>query len=184
MLKKWNLIFSVLFMLCVFAFTGYAQQADVTKQGEVEITKAIAVLHPTDGYSVHGTVTFTKVDGGIKVVADVQDLSPGKHGFHIHSAGDCSAIDASSAGGHFNPEGTKHGGPESKERHVGDLGNLVAGDDGQAHYEWVDPLLSFEGLHDIIGRAVIVHLGPDDLTSQPSGNAGPRVACGVIGIID
>jgi superoxide dismutase, Cu-Zn family len=144
------------------------------------ITKAVANLGPTKGYDVKGTVTFTKVDGGIKIVADVEDLTPGEHGFHVHEFGDCSSPDGSSAGGHFNPDGVKHGAPDDPVRHVGDMGNLTAGKDGKAHYEWVDSLMTFDGPHNIIGRSVIVHGGADDLKSQPSGNAGPRVACGMI----
>jgi len=146
------------------------------------VTKAVAVLHPTEGNKVDGTITFTKVANGIEIVADVQGLSPGKHGFHIHEFGDCSAPDATSAGGHFNPENMPHGAPTDKERHVGDLGNLVADSEGNAHYERVDGQIAFAGAHSIIGLAVIVHQGEDDFTSQPTGNAGPRVACGVIGI--
>jgi Cu-Zn family superoxide dismutase len=147
-----------------------------------EITKAVAELHGTKGNDVSGIVTFTKEADGIRVVADITGLKPGKHGFHIHEYGDCTAEDGTSAGGHFNPENVQHGSPTDSIRHVGDLGNIEAGQDGKAHFEMTDALLSFSGSHSIIGRGVIVHGGEDDLTSQPSGNAGPRVACGVIGI--
>jgi Cu-Zn family superoxide dismutase len=157
------------------------EPAKVMKQPDsIAITKAIANLSPTKGNDVKGTVIFNKVDGGIKIVADVEGLTPGKHGFHVHEYGDCSSPDGSSAGGHFNPDGVKHGGPNDPVRHVGDMGNLLAGKDGKAHYEWIDSLMTFYGTHNIIGRSVIVHGGADDLKSQPSGNAGPRVACGVI----
>lgn len=147
-------------------------------------TKAVCVLYPTAGNNVHGVVTFTKVKGGIEVVADVEGLTPGEHGFHVHEYGDCTSPDGKSAGGHFNPDNTPHGAPtaDAKHRHVGDFGNITAGKDGKAHLDWIDPLISFEGAHNIIGRGIIVHGGKDDLTSQPSGNAGPRVAYGVIGI--
>lgn len=147
-----------------------------------EITKAVAELHGTKGNNVSGTITFTKEANWIRVIADIMGLSPGKHGFHIHEFGDCTADDGSSAGGHFNPEDVNHGAPTDSVRHVGDLGNIEAGQDGNAHFEVTDSLLSFSGLHSIIGRGVVVHGGEDDLTSQPAGNAGPRVACGVIGI--
>jgi Cu-Zn family superoxide dismutase len=146
------------------------------------ITRAVAVLHPTKGNSVRGIVTFTKEKGGIMVVADIEGLTPGKHGFHIHEYGDCSAPDGTSAGGHFNPEGKPHGAPTSQNRHVGDLGNIPANAEGKAHYEWTDPVMTFTGTRSIIGRAIIVHADEDDLKSQPTGNAGPRIACGVIGI--
>lgn len=147
-----------------------------------DISEAVCVLHPTEGNNVTGTVTFTKSGNGVKVVADVEGLTPGKHGFHIHQYGDCSAPDGTSAGGHFNPEGVDHGGPEADVRHVGDMGNLEAGNDGTAHLEYTDDMIQLTGEHGIIGRAIIVHAGEDDLTSQPTGAAGARVACGVIGI--
>lgn len=147
-----------------------------------EITKAICVLQPTEGNDVTGTVTFTKTSSGISIVADVNGLTPGKHGFHIHQYGDVSALDGTSAGGHFNPDGTQHGGPNATVRHVGDLGNIEADDSGHAHLEMTDQMISLNGAHSIIGRAIIVHAGEDDLTSQPTGAAGSRVAYGVIGI--
>ena len=144
--------------------------------------KAICVLYPTQGNNVTGTITFTKTDDGIKVVADLQGLSKGKHGFHIHEFGDCSFPDGTSAGGHFNPDKKSHGGPGEMSSHEGDLGNVEADASGKAHYEYTDKMISFDGSHSIIGRAVIVHKMEDDLKSQPVGNAGARVACGVIGL--
>ncbi len=155
--------------------------AIVSAQAE-SVTKAVAVLSPTKGSSVAGEVTFTKVDGGVKIVADVTGLTPGQHGFHIHEFGDCSAPDAASAGGHFNPNHMKHGGPDAAERHAGDFGNLEADASGKAHYERVDTMITLEGAESIVGHGVIVHAGADDLKSQPSGNAGARVACGAIGV--
>jgi Cu-Zn family superoxide dismutase len=147
-----------------------------------KIQKAICVLYPTQGNNVTGTITFTQIDSGIKVVADIQGLSKGKHGFHIHEFGDCSSADGSSAGGHFNPEGKSHGAPSDMMRHVGDLGNIEANDAGVAHLEFIDPMATLEGEHSIIGRSIIVHKSEDDLITQPTGNAGARVACGIIGI--
>lgn len=145
---------------------------------------ATATLRPTEGSEVRGTVTFTTVEGGVRVTARVTGLTEGDHGFHIHEYGDCSAPDGTSAGGHFNPDGSPHGAPMNppSARHVGDLGNIHAGADGVATYDRVDTELAFDGPHSILGRGVIVHEGADDLTSQPTGNAGARVACGVIGI--
>jgi Cu-Zn family superoxide dismutase len=158
------------------------QQSMSEKTARPDIQKAVAVLHPTLGNDVTGVVTFAKTANGIEVIADIDGLTPGKHGFHIHEYGDCSAGDATSAGGHFNPNNMPHGNRTEAQRHVGDLGNIVADSTGKAHLEWTDMLLAFSGPNDIIGRAVVVHGGEDDLQSQPSGNAGPRVACGVIGI--
>jgi len=146
------------------------------------IQQAVAVIHPVGGSRVQGTVHFVKQNKGIKIIADIKGLTPGKHGFHIHEFGDCTAADATSAGGHFNPEMKQHGAPTDLERHVGDLGNLEAGADSTAHYERTDTQITFSGAHSIIGRGVIIHSGEDDLVSQPTGNAGSRVACGVIGI--
>ena len=146
------------------------------------ISKAVCVMHSTQGNNVTGTVVFTKTDGGVKIVADLQGLTKGKHGFHIHECGDCSAPDGTSAGGHFNPASKSHGAPMDMGRHAGDMGNIEADDNGKAHLEYVDPMMSLAGEHSIIGRSVIVHKSEDDLKTQPTGNAGARVACGVIGI--
>jgi Cu-Zn family superoxide dismutase len=146
------------------------------------VTKAVAVLSPTQGNAVAGEVTFTKVDGGVKIVADVTGLTPGLHGFHIHEFGDCSAPDGASAGGHFNPHHMQHGGPDAEMRHAGDFGTLEADATGKAHYERVDTVISLEGADSIVGHAVIVHAKADDLKTQPTGNAGARVACGAIGV--
>lgn len=147
-----------------------------------EITRAIAVLSPTKGNSVHGTVTFEAVENGVHVTANVAGLTPGKHGFHIHEFGDCSADDGTSAGGHFNPSGMPHSMPSSDKRHAGDMGNIEADKDGNAHIDFVDAVMRLDGENSIIGHAVIVHEKEDDLKTQPTGNAGARVACGVIGI--
>jgi Cu-Zn family superoxide dismutase len=149
---------------------------------DMTISQAVAVMSPTEGNEARGVVTFTRTEEGIVVVADLVGLEPGKHGFHIHEFGDCSATDGTSAGGHFNPEGTEHAGPHDSSRHVGDLGNVEAGENGTAHHELTDIQIAFTGEHSIIGRGVILHAGEDDLTSQPTGAAGARVACGVVGI--
>ena len=146
------------------------------------VTEAVAELQPTEGNSVKGEVHFTQTDSGVEVTARITGLTPGKHGFHIHENGDCSAPDGSSAGGDFNPTGVDHGAPTAEVHHVGDLGNLEAGEDGVATYDETYDFLSLkEGdQNSILGRGVIVHAQPDDLTSQPTGAAGARVACGVI----
>jgi superoxide dismutase, Cu-Zn family len=160
-------------MLCALMFVALA-----TARAE----KAVAVLHAASGSKVTGTVTFTKTDEGVRVVADVDGLTPGEHGFHIHDFGDCTAADATTAGGHYNPGKHQHAGPDAEMRHKGDLGNLTADAAGKAHYERVDSKLQLSGEHSIVGRSVIVHEKVDDLKTQPTGNAGARVACGVIGL--
>ncbi|MDF3054191.1 MAG: Superoxide dismutase [Gammaproteobacteria bacterium] len=145
-------------------------------------SKAIAVLIPTQGQQASGTVLFTQTDKGVEVVADINGLKPGDHGFHIHEYGDCSAPDGTSAGEHFNPKDKHHASPQNNDRHAGDLGNIKADDKGKAHYTTLDKFISLKGTKNIIGRSVIVHADQDDLKTQPSGNAGARIACGVIGI--
>jgi len=147
-----------------------------------DVTKAIAVLKPTDGNKVWGWVTFTKDGDKVKVVGDIEGLTPGKHGFHVHEFGDCSAKDGTSAGGHFNPKSSPHAAHESSPRHVGDLGNIEAGADGKVHIDLTDSMMKLDGGDSIIGRGVIVHAAADDLKSQPAGNAGARQACAAIGI--
>ncbi|MBI3770036.1 MAG: superoxide dismutase family protein [Deltaproteobacteria bacterium] len=142
---------------------------------------AVATLQPKSGAQVTGTVTFTQKGDRVEVVANVKNLTPGKHGIHVHEKGDCSASDASSAGGHFAPGGGQHAGPTDPKRHAGDLGNLEAGADGSATLTTTTDMLHVgSGDHDVIGRAIIIHGDPDDLATQPSGNSGGRIACGVI----
>ena len=145
-------------------------------------TKAIAVLHPLGSSNVSGTVTFTASGNEVKVVADVTGLTPGKHGFHVHEFGDCSSPDGNSAGGHFNPTHKQHGAPDAADRHDGDLGNIMADSSGKAHLEWTDKVMKLSGPESIVGRSMIVHEKEDDLKTQPTGNSGGRLACGVIGV--
>lgn len=149
-----------------------------------EITEAVAVIHPTDGNTARGIVHFKQVGNRVKIVALIEGLNPdSRHGFHIHEFGDFSLPDAKSAGGHYNPEGKKHGGPADPDRHAGDLGNLEADAEGRAHYELAVDNISVNGPHNpILGRGVVVHAGPDDLVSQPTGNAGARIGFGIIGV--
>ena len=145
-------------------------------------TEALATLAPTEGSRVQGTVRFTQTDQGLQVTAQISGLEPNAlYGFHIHEVGDCSAPDASSAGGHYNPTGAAHGSPDSPEHHAGDLGNLETGEDGSARYERIMANLTLEGgPNPVMGRSVIVHANADDFATQPAGNAGARLACGVI----
>jgi Cu-Zn family superoxide dismutase len=124
-------------------------------------------------------VTFEQVGDEVKIVADVTGLTPGKHGFHIHDVGDCSAPDAASAGAHFNPTQHKHGGPATSDHHDGDLGNIVADASGKAHLEWKGKM-NLKGMNAVLAKSVVVHEKEDDLKTDPSGNSGARQACGVI----
>jgi Cu-Zn family superoxide dismutase len=145
-------------------------------------TKAVCVVHPLKDSHVHGIVVFTDKDGRVEITGEIMGLTPGKHGFHVHEFGDCSSPDGMSAGAHFNPDKEKHGGPHSKERHVGDLGNIEADASGKAVINMTDTLVQLHGPHSVIGRSLVVHAKADDLTSQPAGDAGGRIGCGIIGI--
>lgn len=137
-------------------------------------------LEPTTGSSVSGWVTFEPMADHVHIKAQITGLSPGKHGFHIHEKGDCSSGDGTSAGGHFNPAGMPHAGPDAEQRHAGDLGNLEADATGVANYERMDFGIQLTGENSILGRGVIVHASEDDFATQPTGAAGARLACGVI----
>jgi len=157
--------------------------AQPTKEGETKEghKKAICVLTPTKGSKVSGIVIFTVKDGAIDITGEVTGLTPGKHGFHVHEFGDMSSSDGLATGGHFNPEKEKHGGPHAMERHVGDLGNIEADASGTATIKMTDNMIKLYGKHSIIGHGLIVHAKADDLKTQPTGDAGGRVAQGVIG---
>jgi Cu-Zn family superoxide dismutase len=132
-----------------------------------------------------GTVTFTQEGSAVRIVADLAGVDGGaaKHGFHLHEHGTCEAHDGfKSAGGHWNPANTPHACPPEPNRHAGDLGNIEVGVDGAAHYETiVEGLTVTGGDRPVSGRALILHAGEDDCTTQPTGDAGDRLACGVIG---
>ena len=144
--------------------------------------RASASLQPTKGSKAFGEVTFEQAGGKVRVVANVAGLAPGReHGFHIHEAGDCSSGDGMSAKGHFNPFGKPHGHFGGPERHAGDLPPLKAAKNGRAKVDvMLDVITIGPGPGSIIGRGLIVHKDPDDYRTQPTGNAGARVACGVI----
>lgn len=144
--------------------------------------RATAGLKATKGNKTFGEADFEQVGNKVRAVIFVEGLKPGQeHGLHIHEKGDCSSGDGMSAGGHFNPHGKPHGHPSSSERHAGDLPSLSANKQGRAKVQVeVDGLTVAPGPASVIGRAVIVHADPDDYKTQPTGNAGARLACGVI----
>lgn len=147
-----------------------------------EALRATAALQPTKGSKAFGEVTFEQVGGKVHVVVFAQGLKPGQdHGFHIHEAGDCSSGDGMSAKGHFNPHGKPHGDPAKPDRHAGDLPSLKADKSGRAKLDvMVDAISIGSGAGNIVGRGMIIHADPDDYKTQPTGNAGARLACGVI----
>jgi len=147
-----------------------------------EPARATAQLQPTKGNKTFGEATFEQAGDKVHAVIYVQGLKPGQeHGLHIHEVGDCSSGDGMSAKGHFNPYGKPHGQPGSSDRHAGDLPALKAGKNGRAKVDvMLDVITVAPGPTSIVGRAVIVHADPDDYRTQPTGNAGARLACGVI----
>jgi len=169
----------VFLLVAAYGLSGCSKS---TEQGTTG-TKAIAMLYPTQGSKVQGVVSFSKERDGMHIEASIQGLSPGLHGFHIHEFGDCTSPDANSAGGHFNPTNMPHGSPTAEKHHGGDFGNIQADASGIAKLSMVTPALSFEGPNSILGRGLIVHAQADDFTTQPTGASGPRVACGVIGVM-
>lgn len=142
---------------------------------------AVAQVQPRSASQVVGRVWFTQGAHHTMVHYDLTGLKPGSaHGIHIHDKGDCSAPDATSAGGHFNPGAHPHAHPSAAVRHLGDLPNLQADATGVARGVFAVQTLELTGPQGVIGRAVVVHRDPDDYRSQPAGNSGPRVGCGVI----
>ena len=149
-----------------------------------KVTAAVAVVDGLGDHKVKGKVTFTQKADGVEIVGEFTGLQPGEHGFHVHEFGDCSMADGKCAGGHFNPNGGKHSSPSDPGRHAGDFGNIKADNTGKATYKMLDSMISLSGPTSIIGRSVIVHAKADDLKTQPSGDSGDRIGCGVIGIAD
>lgn len=168
-------------------FTGLAhadQHTDKSHLGH----RAVVVVQTTNAWqapqsSTMGTLVFEELAEGVRLKGKITGLEPkSKHGFHIHEFGDLSAKDGTSAGGHFNPHSKPHAAPEAKEHHAGDLGNIVADENGEVEIDKVLKGLRIDkGPHAVLGRAVVIHAGADDLKSQPSGSAGPRIGVGVIG---
>ncbi len=140
-----------------------------------------AQLSPTKGSTASGLMTFRQQGKEVLIQGSFDGLTPGAHGLHIHEGSDCGGVNARNAGGHLNPAGVRHGSPASPAHHLGDLPMLTAGKDGQARFQArMDGLTLDKGPKGISGRTVIVTARPDDFTTQPDGNSGPAVACGVI----
>jgi superoxide dismutase, Cu-Zn family len=144
--------------------------------------QAKAKIEPRSGSTVTGTATFTELaNGGVKVVVHIEKAPPGTHGLHVHEKGDCSDPEAKSAGGHFNPTAMPHAGPMDQEHHAGDLGNIEIKADGTGDLEIESRMLTVKpGGNSVVGKSVIFHEKADDLKTQPTGNAGGRLGCGVI----
>ncbi len=171
---------------CIFAYDAdedhdASTHAARAASAQASVTLANAVIQAKSGSTVHGMARFVAVNGGVEITITLEGATPGWHAVHIHEHGDCSADDASSAGGHFNPGGTDHGAPIAAVHHAGDLGSLFVRDDGTGYYKVFMPELTIDsGDHAVVGRSIVVHEKIDDLVSQPTGAAGGRVGCGEI----
>lgn len=169
-------LFAAAALLCS-AVSAQESTAKQPSEGRV----ATAILAATQGNEASGTVTFFEIEsGGVLIAAEVRGLTPGPHGFSIHVRGDCSAPDARSAGGHFNPNNGHHGAPNVSYSHAGDLGNLDADASGIAYFSFHADDLAFDGANSILNRSIVVREKGDDYLTQPDGDAGDRIACGVI----
>lgn len=146
-----------------------------------EYHKAQALIGPAPGWNISGIVEFEETPEGVLIKAKILNLPEGKHGFHIHENTQCEG-DFESAGGHYNPYNSKHGAPGDniRNRHVGDLGNLIADEFQVAHYQRVDNIIALRGPRAIIGLAVVIHEHSDNFETQPTGDSGSRIACGII----
>ncbi len=142
---------------------------------------AVATIEGASGSKISGQATFTQTDGAVKVEVSVKGFPPGLHGIHVHEKGECHPPDFMSSGGHFNPDNMPHGGPETPMHHAGDLGNIEVGADGTGKLVLTTKDLTVgEGTHSVVGRSIMIHEKEDDLKSQPAGNSGARIGCGVI----
>ena len=172
--------FALLTAALVAPMLVMGQQADGGKDKDATI-RAICILKPMSKSNVKGTIWFVQTGHKVMIKGEVTGLKEGKHGFHIHEFGDLTDAKGMSTGGHFNPTNKKHGKPSDEERHVGDLGNIVADKDGKAKINMTDTVISLHGKHSIVGRAVVIHEDEDDF-GQPVGHAGNRLAAGVVGL--
>jgi Cu-Zn family superoxide dismutase len=151
------------------------------KGSAAKALEATAKLESRSGSTVTGEAEFTEKNGGVEVSIQIKGAKPGTHGVHLHDKGDCSAPDASSAAGHFNPDSKNHGAPNVDPHHAGDFGNITVGANGTGKLKiTVKGLTVAPGPHSVVGHAVVIHADTDDMKSQPAGNAGARVACGVV----
>ena len=180
--RRWMLALGATGLLVAGA--ALAAQSESKKAAQPTQTmpagKAGATIEGRSGSSLTGAAEFMMHGTQMMITVSVKGAVPGTHAVHIHEKGDCSAPDATSAGGHFNPGGHMHGAPDAKEHHAGDLGNMTVGADGSGSLMIQSSELSLEGSNSILGRAIIMHEKSDDFVTQPTGNAGGRIGCGVI----
>ena len=161
-----------------------AEQESETAAAADEDTQlqAVAEIGPANDSAVQGRATFAAAEDSVTLLIEVEGAQPGLHAVHIHELGDCSAADATSAGGHWNPMQAAHGRWDHDPHHLGDIGNLMVADDGSGTLQMTSRLWSIGTgeLNDVVGKAIIMHVSSDDFSTQPTGGAGSRIACGVI----
>jgi superoxide dismutase, Cu-Zn family len=150
--------------------------------GATEKSASAELVAKSGATTLAGSAAFRSTAAGVMLVLQVTGAPPGQHGAHLHEKGDCSDAEAKNAGGHWNPAGHKHGAPPPASAHLGDLGNLTVGEDGIGRLELTSAewTIGDGSPHDVVGKAVVIHGGPDDLATDPAGNSGPRIGCGVI----
>jgi len=169
-----------LILAASFALAAWTTSAAAADMPATATEKSKAIIEAKSGSSVSGAAVATETKGAVEIVVDVAGASAGVHAVHIHEKGDCSAPDATSAGGHFNPTGEAHGAPDADHHHAGDFGNMTVGADGKGHLVITSKMLTVAaGPNSVAGRAIIVHEKEDDMKTQPTGNAGGRIGCGV-----
>ena len=167
------------FAVAALAFVTGCASSTATPPADAQ---ARATIEPRSGSNVRWWAAFTdRSTGGVRIAVHIDNAPPGVHGLHVHERGDCSAPDASSAGAHFNPGGMPHASPSDTQRHAGDLGNITIEANGTGHLELVSDLLTVRpGPNSVVGKAVIFHEKADDMRTQPTGDAGGRLGCGVV----
>lgn len=197
-MKNHNLFLLFAAAICLFSCQNTTDNADnddgmnmsteieATDQNTTENTAATIMvkLEPKSGSNLSGSATFTQANGEVTLKATINGLAEGEHAIHIHETGDCSSEDGTSAGGHWNPTNERHGKwGDSEGYHKGDIGNFTVDANGVGMVEFSTDEWCIgcgDPQKDIDGKALIIHEGVDDFTSQPAGNAGTRVGCGVI----
>lgn len=168
---------------CASTGTSTTPAAASTPASTPPARSATVNLAPASGSLVSGKLSAMPMAGGVHFTGEIGGLvRNATHAIHVHEKGDCSAADASSAGGHFNPTGQPHGRPDAGAHHAGDMPNITADANGVARVNLHVQGISLGGAAttDIVGRALVVHAQPDDYATQPSGNSGARIACGVV----